>query len=101
MDGEYNFLKSKYSDYYEYTNRPFRIVSKLIIITNNYLTTHRGVYGGCKWRAGIAVRGRALLGWTDAVKMTLCSRGMTVEAARKIGRSGEPWSIGAYVDDRV
>ena len=29
----------------------------------------------------------------DGVKVTLGNRGMTVEAARNIGRSGEPWYI--------
>ena len=35
---------------------------------------------------GGRVRGRPRLGWIDA----LGNRGMTVEAARKIGKSGEP-----------
>ena len=29
----------------------------------------------------------------DGVKLEMDSRGMTVEAAQKIGRSGEPWCI--------
>ena len=37
------------------------------------------------------VRGRPRLGWTDGVKVALGNRGMTVGAARKIGKSGEPW----------
>ena len=39
------------------------------------------------------VRGRPRLGWMDGVKMALGNRGMTVEAARKTGKSGEPWCI--------
>ena len=39
------------------------------------------------------VRGRPRLGWMDGVKVALGNRGMTVEAARKIGKSGEPWYI--------
>ena len=39
------------------------------------------------------VRGRPLLGWIAGVKVTLGNREMTVEAARKIGKSGEPWYI--------
>ena len=38
------------------------------------------------------VRGRPRLGWMDGVKMTLDNRGMTVEASRKIGKSGKPWT---------
>ena len=32
---------------------------------------------------GERVRGRPRLGWVDGVKMPLCSRGMTVKAARQ------------------
>ena len=39
------------------------------------------------------IRGRPRLGWMDGVKVALGNRGMTVEAARKIGKSGEPWYI--------
>ena len=39
------------------------------------------------------VRGRPWLGWMDRVKVALGNRGMTVEATRKIGKSGEPWYI--------
>ena len=35
------------------------------------------------------VRGRPRLGWMDGVKVALGNRGMTVEAARKIGKSEE------------
>ena len=41
--------------------------------------------------SGGRVRGRPRLGWMDGVKVALGNRGMTVEAARKIGKSGEPW----------
>ena len=40
--------------------------------------------------SGARVRGRPRLGWMDGVKVALCNRGMTMEAARKIGKSGEP-----------
>ena len=40
--------------------------------------------------------GRPRLGWIDGVKVALGNRGMTMNAARKIGRSGEPWCT---VDD--
>ena len=43
--------------------------------------------------SGGRVRGRQRLGWMDGVKVALGNRGMTVEAARKIGKSREPWSI--------
>ena len=42
---------------------------------------------------GLQVRGRPRLGWMDGVKVALGNRGMTVEAARKTGKSGEPWYI--------
>ena len=42
---------------------------------------------------GGRVRGRPRLGWVDGVTVALGNRGMTVEAARKIGKSGEPWYI--------
>ena len=38
-------------------------------------------------------RSRPRLGLMDGVMMTFGSRKMAVEAARKIGRSGEPWCI--------
>ena len=41
---------------------------------------------------------RQRLGWIEGVTMALGSSGMTVEAARQIGRSGSP---DAYVDDLV
>ena len=40
--------------------------------------------------SGRRVRGRPRLGWIDGVKVSLRSEEMTVNAARKIGRSGEP-----------
>ena len=43
--------------------------------------------------SGGRVRGRPRLGWMNGVKVTLGNRGMTVEAARNIGKSGEPWYI--------
>ena len=43
--------------------------------------------------SGGRVRGRQRLGWMDGVKVTLGNRGMTVEAARKIGKSEDPWYI--------
>ena len=43
--------------------------------------------------SGGRVRGRPRLGWMDGMKVTLGNRGMTVEAVRKIGKSGEPWYI--------
>ena len=46
--------------------------------------------------SGGRVRGIPRLGWMDSVKVALGNRGMTVEAARKIGKSGEP---GAYVTE--
>ena len=39
------------------------------------------------------VRGTPWLGWMDGVKVALGNRGMTVEAARKTGKRGEPWYI--------
>ena len=42
---------------------------------------------------GGLVRGRPRLGWMDGVKVALGNRGMTVEAAREIVKSGEPWYI--------
>ena len=41
--------------------------------------------------SGGRVRERPRLGWMDSVKVALGNRGMTVEAARKIGKSGVPW----------
>ena len=44
--------------------------------------------------SGGRVRGRQRLGcWMDGVMVALGNRGMTVEAARKVGKSGEPWYI--------
>ena len=43
--------------------------------------------------SGGRVRGRPRLGWMDEVKVALGNRRMTAEAARKIGKSGEPWCI--------
>ena len=43
--------------------------------------------------SGGQVRGRPRLGWMDAVKVALGNRGMTVDSARKTGKSGEPWYI--------
>ena len=46
--------------------------------------------------SGERVLGRPRLGWMDGVKVALCNRGMTVEAARqctKTGKSGEPLYI--------
>ena len=37
------------------------------------------------------VQGKPRLGWMDGVKVALGNRVMTVEAARKTGKSGEPW----------
>ena len=39
-------------------------------------------------RCRVRVPGGPSLGWMDGVKVTLASRGMTVETARKIGRTG-------------
>ena len=43
--------------------------------------------------SGGRVRGRLRLGWMDGVKVALGNRGMTLEAARKTGKRGEPWYI--------
>ena len=43
--------------------------------------------------SGGRVRGRPRLGWMDGVKVALGNREMIVEAARKIGKSGEPWYL--------
>ena len=43
--------------------------------------------------SGRRVRERPRLGWMDGVKVALGNRGMTVEAARKTGKIGEPWYI--------
>ena len=42
--------------------------------------------------SGGRIRSRQRLGWMDGVKVA-GNRGMTVEAARKIGKTGEPWYI--------
>ena len=39
---------------------------------------------------GGPVRERPMVGWMDGVKVALGNRGMTLEAARKIGKTGEP-----------
>ena len=39
------------------------------------------------------VRGTPRLNWMDGVKEALGNRGMTVAAARKTGKGGEPWYI--------
>ena len=41
--------------------------------------------------SGSRVRGRPRLGWMDGVKVALGNRGITVEAAQKIGKSEQPW----------
>ena len=43
--------------------------------------------------SGGRVRGRPMVGWMDGVKVALGNRVMTVEAARKIGKSGESCCI--------
>ena len=43
--------------------------------------------------SGGQVRGRPRVGWMDGVKVALGNRGMTVEATRKMGKSGRPWYI--------
>ena len=43
--------------------------------------------------SGGRVRGRPRLGRMNGVKVALGNIGMTEEAARKIGKSGEPWYI--------
>ena len=43
--------------------------------------------------SGVRVRGSPRFGWMDGVKVALSNRGTTVMAARKIGKSGEPWYI--------
>ena len=39
------------------------------------------------------VRGRPRLGWMDGVMVAFGNRRMTLEDARKTGKSGEPWYI--------
>ena len=41
--------------------------------------------------SGGRVRGRPRLGWMDGVKVTLGSRGMTVEAARQCAKDRKAW----------
>ena len=41
--------------------------------------------------SGGRVRMRQRLGWLDGVEVMLGNRGIAVEAARRIGKSGEPW----------
>ena len=43
--------------------------------------------------SGGRVQIRPRLGWIDGVKVALGSNGTTVEVARKIGKSGEPWYV--------
>ena len=43
--------------------------------------------------SGGRVRERPRLGWMNGVKVALGNRGMTVEAARKDRKEGEPWYI--------
>ena len=43
--------------------------------------------------SGGRVRGRQRVGWMDGAKVAFGNRGMTVEAARKTGKRGEPWYI--------
>ena len=43
--------------------------------------------------SGGRVQSRPRLGWIDGAKVALGNRGMTVKAARKTGKSGEPWYI--------
>ena len=40
--------------------------------------------------SGGLVQGRLRLDWMDGAKVAMCKRETTVEAARKIGKSGEP-----------
>ena len=42
---------------------------------------------------GGRVRGRPMLSWMDVVKVVFGNRGMTVAAARKIGKRGEAYYI--------
>ena len=41
--------------------------------------------------SGGRVRGRPRLGWLDGVKVVLCNRGMTVEAARQCAKDRKEW----------
>ena len=41
--------------------------------------------------SGGLVRGRTRLGWMDGVKVTLCNRGITVEAARQCAKDRKEW----------
>ena len=43
--------------------------------------------------SGGRVRGILRLGWMNGAKVALGNRGMTVETARKIGKSAELWCI--------
>ena len=43
--------------------------------------------------SGGLVRGRPRLGRMDGVKVALGNRGITLDNARKTGKSGEPWYI--------
>ena len=49
----------------------------------------RRVFGRSQWGTGT----RETKVCMDGVKVALGNRGMTVDAARKIGKSGEPWFI--------
>ena len=41
--------------------------------------------------SGGRVRGRPRLGWMDGVKVALCNKGMTMEAARQYAKDWEEW----------
>ena len=41
--------------------------------------------------SGGRVRGRPRLGWMDGVKVALCNRGVTVEAARQCAKDRKEW----------
>ena len=46
--------------------------------------------------SGMLIRGRLRLGWVNGTKVAFHNRGMRwrwPDNARKIGRSGEPWSL--------
>ena len=58
--------------------------------TDEYLMVRRALMAEA---SGGRVRLRRRLGWMDGVKLALGNKGMTVEAARKTGKSGERWYI--------
>ena len=41
--------------------------------------------------SGGRVRGKPRLGWMDGVKVALCNRGMTAEAARQCAKDRKKW----------